>query len=390
MLLPAGAGAADDVGCGRVVTHSLSLANDLGPCPGDGLLVTRNGVIVNLNGHTITGANVDNTNEREQIGIHLMNVTGASIVGPGTVQGFDAGVVVDGGSRNRILGLTARDNINHVVLTGCMNACNYGDGIVAYNSSDNTIADNHAIHNGPYDGIGLVDASHRNRVRGNESRDNTVSNILPTGEPGPCGPFGGGAVTGRTHQDMGIRIEGPGATHNEVSANITTRNQAAGISIHGSRRSVEPLNTANLVKNNTVTGNGFAAPDDTYDGILSLPGYESTAIDPAYGNTFIGNTVNNNARSGIYVSGRLNTIMGNTVNRNGRDGIELFGPHTDEGIAFPNAVGNKVVSNAGRGNRLFDGEDHHPGCDDNKWSSNRFLTVNQPCVAAHGGTGRVP
>lgn len=384
------AGAAEQVACGQAITHSITLRTDIGPCTADGLRVVASHITVDLNGHTVTGRNTRNTTEREQVGINLMNVTGVTVTGPGTVQHFDAGVAVNGGSQNQIVNLTARDNVNHVVLTGAMNPCSYGDGIVTDNSTDNVITGNVTSHNGPYDGIALVDASKGNRVSGNRSLDNDVSNILPNGQSGPCGPEGGGTASGRPHQDMGIRVEGPGATANVVSGNTTKGNQAAGISIHGTQRSIEPPNTANLVLDNIVTGNGFAGPGDTFDGILSLPGYESSTILPAFGNTFARNVSSNNARSGIYAGGGKNTIVDNVVNDNVRDGIELFGPSVDAGVVYAGSVDNRVVSNTGHGNGLFDGEDHHPHCDHNEWIANRFGTVNQPCVAAGGGTGTVP
>lgn len=36
-----------------------------------------------------------------------------------------------------------------------------------------------------------------------------------------------------------------------------------------------------------------------------------------------------------------------------------------------------------------DGADLNPGCADNVWSANQFGTVNQSCVKANGGMGKV-
>ncbi|HEX3542546.1 MAG TPA: hypothetical protein VHT75_19110, partial [Acidimicrobiales bacterium] len=47
--------AASTVVCGQTITASVTLTADLGPCLGDGLVVTASNVTLNLNGHTITG-----------------------------------------------------------------------------------------------------------------------------------------------------------------------------------------------------------------------------------------------------------------------------------------------------------------------------------------------
>ncbi len=78
----------------------------------------------------------------------------------GTVTLFDAGVVIVGGSRNTVNRILAEDNIGTA-------STDFGDGITLFDSSGNTIIGNVARHNGPYDGIGLVDNSDNNLVERN-------------------------------------------------------------------------------------------------------------------------------------------------------------------------------------------------------------------------------
>ncbi len=272
------------VSCGQKISRNTVLANDLGPCPGDGIDIVANGVTLRLNGHTITGSDTTNAGAQEQTGINLVNVSGVTVTGPGSIQRFDAGVSVSGGANNTIKGLSVHDNIAHVVLTGGLGGfpnltpCNLGDGITTDNAIGTTITGNSATHNGPFSGISLVDKSTSSRVSSNEVSANTVSNTLPDGSDGPCGPFQAGqSPTGRTHQDFGVRIEGPGATRNLVDRNIVTGNQLDGVAIFDNvcpeahtqfgGPPATPPNTANVVQNNTVQRNGFAGPGENLDGI---------------------------------------------------------------------------------------------------------------------------
>lgn len=54
------------------------------------------------------------------------------------------------------------------------------------------------------------------------------------------------------------------------------------------------------------------------------------------------------------------------------------------------AEDNVLHDNRGTGNGEHDGHDNNPDCDNNDWARNLFTTVNQPCVAANGGSGSVP
>lgn len=50
-----------DVSCGQEITESVTLTDDLGPCVEDGLVITADGITVDLNGHTIIGCRVMET-----------------------------------------------------------------------------------------------------------------------------------------------------------------------------------------------------------------------------------------------------------------------------------------------------------------------------------------
>ncbi len=443
------AAAAETIHCGQAVDHSLVAANDIGPCPGDGLQIVGGGIVVDLGGHTVKGSNATNKTVDQQVGVHFINVTG-STVRNGTVLNFDAGVVVGRGGNNTVKAINAHDNIAHVLLTGGVNTqrpedtpCDFGDGIITENSNGNHLIGNTVAHNGPFSGIALVDDSNSNEVRGNQAINQTVSNRLPPGitnpppaSPfnGPCGPFQAGPTgQGRINQDIGIRIEGPGADRNVVVGNQAVGNQLEGISIHGyvclngnpppgSPPRGTP-NTGNLVKGNSAVRNGFAdvVEREFQDGIAILSqGPLGTVTCSSYGNSIIGNSSTGNARDGILVPATgdnshpsANTVKYNRVDNNGRDGIHLNGPFKVCPLGAPRnpdtraclvpledrngANNNTLVSNNGRGNGNnllppalgHDGFDGNKNCDNNSWMANLFGTVNQACVAANGGTGTV-
>jgi len=414
--------------CGDHIMMSETLSNNIGPCPasgpnqGAGLVIMGNNVVLNLGGHTITGGNTTNMSTQEQPGIVFMNATNSTVTN-GAVRNFDAGVLVAGGTGNTVSQIRAYDNINHGILTGTINSCSLGDGIAVEGADNTQVKSNTTYHNGPYSGIALVDDADNNVVSGNNSYNQTVSNYNPAfvnpDNPegnGPCGPFSATPEgIGRLHQDIGIRIEGPGANDNQVLNNQATSNQLNGIGIHGYVCGVFPggpppgtPNTGNLVQGNNVRANGFP---DGLDGIGILSqGPLGTITCASNNNSIMGNTSTGNAGSGIYISRTgnnaitsSNTISGNVVNSNHVDGIRLQGPNTvcPLGQSGPNntcnvpretrnGANNNVISdNRGSGNTEHDGHDGNVNCDANVWSHNIFGTVNQACVKANGGTGTI-
>ena len=435
-LTPASAATMSVTSCGTVITAAgqWMLANDIGPCTGMGVVIRHNGVTLNLNGHTITGNDTNNQTTNEQLGVLFANVRGSKVMG-GTVVGFDAGVAVLGGSNNIVTGVTAHDNINHVLFpfggvadsSGIygdpqVEPCNYGDGILTDNSSYNVISGNFTYHNGPFSGVALVDSSSNNQVTGNTSHDQSVYNRVfqPNDTPpdytsGPCGPFQSNSVgVGRPDQDIGIRVEGPGATNNVVSGNNSHDNMLEGISIHGhvcdsspglGGPPPTPDNSGNVVQNNMVihNGNDIYAPGSP-NGIGILQQGPARIVCPSDHATITGNTVSGNANDGIYVAGRQttnNVVTGNTSTGNGHDGIELGGTSGPLGGATMSTVsGNTVTSNGRSGievdsgatsnslsgntgsqNTKFDGQDDNTACGSNTWSGDTFTTVSQSCVS---------
>ncbi len=53
--------AAAEITCGQTITASVTLTADIGPCPGDGIVVGADHIRIDLAGHTISGAVIDET-----------------------------------------------------------------------------------------------------------------------------------------------------------------------------------------------------------------------------------------------------------------------------------------------------------------------------------------
>ncbi|HEX2023311.1 MAG TPA: PA domain-containing protein [Acidimicrobiales bacterium] len=315
MAMSATPAAANHVACGAVVTSSIRLDADLGPCPGDGLVVRASNVTVNLNGKRIFAAQ----GPGDTAGIRLANptnppsgLTGVTVRN-GTIQGFDAGVAIFGGSRNVVREMVIRDNVNP---GGPNVACDLGDGIALTNSDNNRIENNRLVNNGPYGGISLIFDSDANLVRNNSLQGHNIRGIVGCGN---------------ANQDEGIRIEGPGANDNRIETNSVADSALAGIGVHGHRGcqaapGSEPPNTGNMILTNMVTR---TANNPEPDGIHVLEqGPFGTVVCAAFNLTISGNKSIGNARHGIRIPGTStgNTINGNQTDNNGGDGIRLEGP----------------------------------------------------------------
>jgi parallel beta-helix repeat protein len=318
--------------CGQEITKSTKLDADVLCTTGPAFIIAADNVTLDLGGHTVSG---DAHSGSRGPGILFRNVSG-STVRNGTVQRFDAGVVVSGGSKNTVLNITAQDNV------GPQDG-ELGDGIVLDSSSDNRIQGNTVQRNGPFSGISLVNACHNNNVRGNIVKDN---NMMQAGDPS----------AGR--QDMGIRLEGPDASNNDVVSNTVSGSGAEGISVHAGCLDFNstppcagtPPNQQNNISKNTSSHNGTSGRGSGIK-VFSMP----TAVAPTR-NTITDNVTDDNTSYGISVDGNPNGV-GATENRTSR--------------------------NRAHGNRVFDGHDGNTAtpCDANVWTANDFGTVNQPCVA---------
>ncbi|HEV2810870.1 MAG TPA: hypothetical protein VGV93_10810, partial [Acidimicrobiales bacterium] len=65
--------------CGDVITQTTTLTADVGPCPGNGIIIGADNIMLNLNGHTISGT--PGPGDGNAAGIRLPFRTGVRITG---------------------------------------------------------------------------------------------------------------------------------------------------------------------------------------------------------------------------------------------------------------------------------------------------------------------
>jgi len=368
------------LGCGAVITANTTLHNDIGPCTGDGITITAANVRLNMNGHTVfsslgVGSQATGT---QNVGIHLMNVSGATVLN-GEVHGFAAGVRVDGGASNMVKSLYLHDNIGPA--GGDLN----GDGISAWNSSNNTFDSNLLVHNGPFSGIALVTGPYNVvtdpaiTATGNVIKNNLVFNsnvsvcntaagcqprdpntglpitmpapptVPPTVPPPPPVPFRvpKGALTTST-LDAGIRIEGPNETNTVVDHNVAKDSGIDGIFVMASchnafmAQTTPPTptcvgdvgDTGSIIKNNQSDHNGYGRGQGAGIDLWSMQGLPN--VHPSTYSTVTGNSARYNHDDGVTLYSTCgptddpklcatnhNDVVSNSLTDNGFNGIDV-------------------------------------------------------------------
>jgi virginiamycin B lyase len=334
-----------------VITTNTTLTHDIGPCAGSGIVVAADNVTLDLGGHKVVGANL----HRDIAGgIRLPARHGVVVKGPGTVTGFDSGVVIQGGGGNIVRGLTARDNIGPLDIFA-----NLGDGIIIFNSSGNRIVDNRVIHNGVYDGIGILgQGSNDNRVQNNLVRDTVDTNPH----------FSGGSGIG-----VGIIVNGFLDPNDPRRGESLSNNDVIGNTIEGSASNgLSQLSNRNArTADNIVRHNGFE-PDGSPGrffpgngiGVQHLAMAEADTRDLIEHNIIYGNVANGIEIGTIEDFPTDNTIRNNVSTGNGLDPTSR-----------PNAR---------------DLKDHNTDCDHDIWRGNVWGSAgfDPPCTTIGGHPAR--
>lgn len=410
-------------GCGQVITANATLQADIGPCQTDGIIIGADNITLNLNGHRIFGA--PGPGNGNQAGVRLPARSGVTIRGNrgrtarGTIDGFDAGVLINGGSRNTVTSLVLRDNI------GPEGSPNLGDGVVLFNSALNQIIGNVVTQNGPYDNIGVLGVgSDNNLIQGNLvteaffTENSALSGLGITTNPVIEG-FTAGAqvfnnriidntvrdnpaqgissssstnaiIRGNLVENNGLVQSSPGngiGVRNNLQAPRLTNVRIEGNTVRGNDQGIEILTDGNEVIGNEVVGNNSF-------------GLQSRGRD----NEISGNKFNGNGGNGVQLFfGRGETISGNEVNDNGGTGIFAFGvtntrilrndvhANAETGIELAFATGNKIRYNDAADNVGTDLVDSFADCDNNVWAGNIWGSggFSPPCVTK-GGSGPPP
>jgi len=187
--------------CGSHVKHSITLGRNLRNCRGDGLVVARSNIVINLHGHTIDGRG-----RRGTAGVRIHNFHGVTV---------KSGVIRQ-----------------------------FGKGILLVHAGDNKVQSN--VVSGSFDeGIFVNETSQRVLVKGNRiSWSGTRSHASWADGIDARGPAVVVVANSVRHsQDDGIDVNGAGST---IDGNTVFGSLHDGFDIDSQ--------TA-LVQNNTSTGN---------------------------------------------------------------------------------------------------------------------------------------
>ncbi|HEX2048943.1 MAG TPA: right-handed parallel beta-helix repeat-containing protein [Acidimicrobiales bacterium] len=298
----AGPASAAHVTCGQTILVSTTLDSDVGPCS-EGLTIGADNVTLDLNGFTLRGT----PTAGEGPGVLIAGRTGVTVTN-GTITEFDSGVAIEGGSGN---------TVTRTYLRGNRGTGDYGEGVLVFNSTGNTITFNKIENNGPYSGVSLLVAEN-NLVQDNEIVNNNMS----------------------TTNTSGIRLENIGRVAS--NGNTIRRNVVQGSALDGIQLFAGA--SRNTVATNYVIGNNR-------DGITAFAG--------STGNVIEGNQVHNNGfgpipGNGIYIR----SAAGN----------------------FAAPANNIIRRNTSTGNAVLDLRDGTPNCGTNVWSANTGNTGTPPCV----------
>lgn len=302
MVAGAGPASAAHVTCGQTIMVSTTLDSNVGPCA-QGITIGANNVVLNLNGFTISGTPATG----EGPGILVHGPTGV-VIKNGTVTQFDTGVAIESGSGNTVTNMDLRANRG----TG-----EYGEGVLLFSTSGNTVSGNRITNNGPYGGVSILIGTN-NVVENNQIVGNNMS----------------------TTNTSGIRLENIGRT----------------------------ASNGNTIRGNLVQGSGL-------DGIQIFAGGSDNRIA---GNTVLNN---NRDGITAFAGSNRNIIEDNQVRYNGYGPINGSGIYIRAAAGnFAAPAGNIIRRNVSTNNRVLDLRDGQPDCGTNVWTANQAITGSPPCV----------
>ena len=319
--------------CGTTLRHSVRLRTDVGtdlvPCSGNGLVIARSGVTVDLRNHSIWGTGTGD-------GIQILPAVQRVKILRGTIRDFATGNGVhaeSGNSRLVVRDVRTVANFNGMVLNGnrvkvsrAVSAWQGGVGI-AITGAHASVTLSTVTQNVS----GITITGPKANVAHNVVASNTAKGIVIGG-----GHIGGNTVTGNGSD--AITFGGPST----IVGNAVVGNTGQGIGGTG--------NGTRIVRNRIVGNGNYGIDVDS----------ERAVYDH--------NVVDGNDWDGMFVSGGFETrISHNTIRGNANFGMDLSGPSIS------------VVANDVRGN-------DHAGI---HWAIGGGVLENNTLVGNGFGTGGI-
>ena len=104
--------------CGQVITQNVVLTSNLDCADSDGLIVGASDIVIDLNGHTISGPDAESQEKTSsKVGVMIPNMNNV-VVQDGTINGFQAGILMTGSQNVEIKGIVSKDNQIGAFSTG--------------------------------------------------------------------------------------------------------------------------------------------------------------------------------------------------------------------------------------------------------------------------------
>jgi parallel beta-helix repeat protein len=363
---------ADTLACGQVVTANTVLENDVVDCAGDGIIIGADGITLDLNGHTVSGAacdadcvahlGIDNTAGYDRVRVINGTITGfttnVSLVGATrnllsnlAVGGFPVfgdfvGVSLSDSNGNRLDGLTASGGNPAVLLASSdrntISSSSIDGGVsirvgrslmFTDGSDDNLLVDSDLTGE---DGVAIFDSAGNRLVRNTMAGGGDVIGLAGARESvivnNTLTSTGSGGIAIATYSASDANVIRRNRIPNGVmqilgDENWIARNDVVGRLFPSDRGTIEIVGgQANLVRSNRVS----TGPDD----ITVRPEASATLI--------VRNVVTEALDDGIEVDAPGTVVRGNTANNNGDLGIEAIEGTIDGGGNTASGNGNPL------------------------------------------------
>ena len=317
-----------EVTCGTTISEEVTLTTDITCDSPTVLFVLGPGGQLNLDGHTVSCNNADNS-----IGVFLVGENAK--VTNGTVAHCKLGVVAADNGHHHIIDIISRDHSGAGFTTG---------------------------------GVGTLEGSHHNRFINNHA-EKATNGFMINGDENFL--FNNSSVESErgfvvsqyrnkftlnvaAQNGIGFAIQ-IGAEENHFIKNVAVENAFAGFEIEGNR---------NRLVNNRAMRNGRNMVDVGFRIIDAKENFLAWNLSEK--NTGMGFEI-----VGLFIRSERNVLRGNHANNNEQAGIALQ----------LLAVNNTVIENTGNENGTFDLKDANPDCDDNQWIDNAFKTADpEACI----------
>jgi large repetitive protein len=338
-----GTAQAAKVGCGARISKDTTLHKDLVNCPNNGIVITADGVTLDLNGHTIDGngtpdSSCDPVLHFCDFGVAFGKRHGVTVK-HGSIRGFEGGLLAFKAHRDRLLGVsTSRNRFSGIGVA-------FSSRILIKNSSgDRTTASEG-------EGIGMFFSSHL-RVLNSSFRHNGHVGIKPVG-----------------------------CKKSLIKGNVMARNGDEGFLMEGGRGF--QLRRNQLVRN----GGGITLGPGSHNVITRnrvVRGHDGIRIEKGHRNLVAHNVVIHTRRAGIRLGiknplfgGAHNIVRRNVVRDSRVDGF-LVG-EKDRHSRLKNNVAK------GSGDDGFDVESHSASLEGNRAVRNADLGIQAVRGVIDGG-----